>query len=205
MRDSKGNRKYLNEKERSRFFRKALELEDPARCAFALLLFFTGCRISEGLSLTGDRVDQSDGCVVLRTLKQRKDNAFRSVPVPNELIMNLLKSSLDGGNGQLWNLSRTSAYRLIKGVMISAKIEGAQASPKGLRHGFAIACIEKDVPLPTVQKWLGHSRIETTAIYLEIVGKEERKFAKRLWPRGFDGKTTCEGHQSESISDRETV
>jgi site-specific recombinase XerD len=53
--------------------------------------------------------------------------------------------------------------------------------PKGLRHAFAIACLDKGLPLNMVQKWLGHSSIETTAIYANAVGKEERKLAAKLW------------------------
>jgi integrase/recombinase XerD len=56
--------------------------------------------------------------------------------------------------------------------------------PKGLRHGFVVACIGQNIPLTTVQKWLGHSRLETTAIYLSVAGEEEREFAKRLWAQG---------------------
>jgi integrase len=65
--------------------------------------------------------------------------------------------------------------------MVQAQIVGAMASPKGLRHGFAIACIGKSIPLPTIQKWLGHARLETTAIYLGASGEEERTLARRLW------------------------
>lgn len=65
--------------------------------------------------------------------------------------------------------------------MEKAGVSGGMASPKGLRHGFAVACLTQNIPLPTVQKWLGHDRLETTAIYLEVSGNEERELAKRLW------------------------
>jgi integrase/recombinase XerD len=29
--------------------------------------------------------------------------------------------------------------------------------------------------------WLGHARLETTAIYLDVSGEEERDLAKRFW------------------------
>jgi len=32
-----------------------------------------------------------------------------------------------------------------------------------------------------MQKWLGHARMETTAIYLKVSGDKERELAKRLW------------------------
>jgi integrase len=34
-----------------------------------------------------------------------------------------------------------------------------------------------------MQKWLGHARIETTAIYANAVGPEERAIASRMWDR----------------------
>jgi len=36
------------------------------------------------------------------------------------------------------------------------------------------------VPLNLIQRWMGHSRIETTAIYANAVGDEERALAKRM-------------------------
>lgn len=82
---------------------------------------------------------------------------------------------------RIWNFGRTTGWKIVKECMVSAKLEGIKATPKGLRHGFAIACISESVPLPTVQKWLGHSRLETTGIYLDYVGDDERALAKRIW------------------------
>ena len=70
---------------------------------------------------------------------------------------------------------------VVKSVMEAAGIVGSQACPKGLRHGFGIACAEKNVPVSLIRQWLGHASIETTMIYLDAVGKEEREFAKRTW------------------------
>jgi len=62
-----------------------------------------------------------------------------------------------------------------------AGLNGVKATPKGLRHGFAITCISEGIPLPTLQKWLGHARLETTAIYLDFVGEDERRLAEKIW------------------------
>ena len=32
-----------------------------------------------------------------------------------------------------------------------------------------------------IQRWLGHARLETTAIYLDVHGEEERELAMRVW------------------------
>ena len=65
--------------------------------------------------------------------------------------------------------------------MLTAGIEGCQAVPKGLRHGFGVTNAESNVPMATTQKWLGHARLETTAIYQQVNGKEERAIASRVW------------------------
>ena len=65
--------------------------------------------------------------------------------------------------------------------MDAAGLSGIKATPKGLRHGFGIACNQKEVQLNMAQKWLGHANIKTTAIYSNAVGQEERKVAERLW------------------------
>jgi integrase/recombinase XerD len=94
--DRHGNRKYLNAAERLRFYEAAIALPDPHDRAFCLTLFYTGCRISEALHLTRGDVDQADGALIFRTLKQREKERFRSVPVADELLK--LLASLEGND-----------------------------------------------------------------------------------------------------------
>ena len=64
--------------------------------------------------------------------------------------------------------------------MLEADIIGVRGCSRGLRHGFAVHAVNK-APVTMVKKWLGHSNLETTAIYLDIVGAEERKVAEKIW------------------------
>lgn len=179
-----GGRKYLNQSEREAFFRVVETDPDPAGKAFCLTLFFTGCRISEALNLTVDLVDLTEKALVFRTLKRRGKDHFRSVPIPDTLAVQFRQLlTTRPSDGLVWEMSRTTAYRLIKHHLAVAGIHGVKASPKGLRHGYAVACVSRNVPLTTVKKWLGHARLETTAIYLDVIGDEERELAKRLWKR----------------------
>ena len=183
MFDRQGNRKYLNGMERRAFLRAAGKEPDALRRAFCLTLFNTGCRISEALNVTAERLDLANRAVVFETLKRRKTGHFRAVPIPDPLVELLREIIPAQPSARVWNFSRPTAYRLIKDCMVRAGIAGGMASPKGLRHGFAVACLAQKIPLPTVQKWLGHARMETTAIYLEVSGDEERELAKRLWTK----------------------
>ena len=65
--------------------------------------------------------------------------------------------------------------------MQAAGLDGVQACPKGLRHGFGVAAVSAGIPLNMVQKWLGHAQLSTTAIYADAVGAEEQSIAARMW------------------------
>ncbi len=65
--------------------------------------------------------------------------------------------------------------------MEEAGIEGVQGSPKGLRHGFGVRATQKTRNPRLVQKWLGHTSLETTTIYMDIIGQEERSAALQMW------------------------
>ena len=180
--DRNGDRKYLNAAERDAFFKALDGSLTPHQNALCCLLLFTGCRISEALNLTEKAIEQDDKTIVFQTLKQRANRTFRAVPIPQELLHSLDKLCASASEGErIWALSRMSAWRLVKKVMARAQIEGIKASPKGLRHGFAIACVTNGVPLPTLQKWLGHTKLETTSIYLDFVGEDERDIARKVW------------------------
>lgn len=179
--DPKGRRKYLTSAERRRFRTSTATLE-PVRRNFCLMLLYTGARISEVLELTAERIDVESKSIVIRTLKRRNDSTFRAVPLPDDFLKTLRKMSESlSPEDRLWTFSRKTGYRTVKAVMKKAGVSGIPASPKGLRHGFGVACVEANVPLPTIAKWMGHSTIETTAIYLDVIGKEERGLAGRTW------------------------
>ncbi len=185
--DRNGLRKYLTPLEAVRF----LDVADTLRSDLAALcgvLHWTGCRISEALELGPNRVDLECARVVLRTLKRHHrgqvsaDAAqhFRIVPVPSELIEQLARLT-PSDEGLYWPCSRQSAWRLIKWTMEAADISGIHACPKGLRHHFGLMAISAGVPLSLLQRWMGHAKVETTLLYLEMMAAEERGFAERMW------------------------
>ena len=187
--DQHGHRKYLIASERDAFLAVARTAE-PETETFCLMLAYTGARISEVLNLTADRFDIASGLVVFETLKRRKRGLFRPVPVPQKVLRQIttvhgFSGSTHGMNGaadeRLWPWCRTTAWHRVKEVMADAGIEGPQASPKGLRHAFGVLGLQSGVPLNLISRWLGHARLETTAIYAEAVGEEEKAIAQRFW------------------------
>ncbi len=187
---NEGKRKYLTPDERAAFLKAAAEHPRREVRSFCEILAFTGCRISEALALTPSAVDLSAKTITFKTLKQRGRLTFRSVPVPDELINTLdlahgiRKASRRKGRGveqPIWNWSRVYGFRQVKAVLDQASIEGPHASPKGLRHAFGILAAAKTRNPRLVQKWLGHRSLETTTIYMDAVGAEEREAASAMW------------------------
>lgn len=186
--DVQGRRKYLTADERAAFLRAAEQAPRETR-TFCLLLAYTGCRISEALTLTADRVDLANGTIVFESLKKRRDGIYRAVPVPPAVIdaldlvhdLKALQRRPQASKTQLWPWSRPTAWRRVASVMRAAGLTGPQASAKGLRHGFGVQAVSVGIPLNMVQKWLGHAQLSTTAIYADAVGAEEQQIASRMW------------------------
>lgn len=198
--DLRGSRKYLNREERYQLLRVLERISDPLRRSFCLTLYHTGCRISEALNLTAERIDTTEGVIVFETLKRRKRGHFRAVPIPHALAL-LLADQIKAAppDALVWEFSRVTGWRLVTQCMAQAGVSGAMAAPKGMRHALAVACLTSDVPITTVQKWLGHARLETTAIYLGVSGAEERRFAERVW-EGIDSERDLQRCLTPTVS-----
>ena len=180
-----GARKYLDAAERDRFIAAARGMPASLR-TLCLTLVLTGCRISEALALSSASLFPSEGVIAFRSLKKRTRGVIvREVPVPSWLVAELgalAGAPDDAGFRRLWPWGRVRAWQLVKSVMAAVRIgPGPHASPKGLRHGFGMHAVRSGVPLNLVQRWLGHARMETTAIYLQAVGEEERQMASWMW------------------------
>lgn len=180
-----GQRLYLSKEERDRFEFFAKK-EKRTVMTLALVLLYTGCRISEALNIKFKHIDIINKSIIIESLKKRQKGVFRSIPIPDSLIeyLELVHeiSRCKRKDNFLWKIKRNTAFLQMKKIFKNAEIHGANANPKGLRHSFGVYAIaEKKIPLNMVQKWLGHAQITTTAIYANALGEEERKIASRMW------------------------
>lgn len=185
--DRSGRRKYLNTSERTDAI-AAMTALPTDKALFALTLAWTGARVSEVLALGPESFQIERQLVTIRTLKRRRHSA-REVPIPKELALALdshfgltrHQRADPHVNSRLWPWHRVTAWRIVKSAMKDARVVGTRSSPRGLRHGFGIGALQAAVPLNLVQRWLGHARMSTTAIYADASGPEELAFASRFW------------------------
>lgn len=193
--DSDRQRLYINAEERRRLLAASVRFLPVVR-SLCLVLTYTGCRISEALRLQRQHFDLDAMVVSVPTLKRRSVFVMREVPIPENVMLEIAsihlfsRQSAIGHADYLWHennglpINRSTAYRHIKSVMLSAGIKGVHASPKGLRHGFGVQATRARIPLHMVQKWMGHSSMATTSIYATVAGPEERELANAMWLHG---------------------
>ena len=146
----------------------------------AALLFLVqwraGLRVSEALALEVRDLSLDSGLPTIH-VRRGKGAKPRIVPVHPELH-SALASSLQFGNiaqgDRLIKASRSTADRWIRTA--KAKAEGAGAIQAGrrisshtLRHSYARHLLVNGIPINYLSRWLGHSSIQTTLIYLELV------------------------------------
>ena len=88
-----------------------------------------------------------------------------------------LASSL---TGELRPLGPRDLQRIIKAISLRAGVDGNH--PHAFRHTFATHMLEGGADLRTVQLFLGHADISSTAIYTHPSGKFMRETMKRCHP-----------------------
>ena len=139
------------------------------------LLYSSGLRIGELLSLELRDIDIDRRQVFVRNSKGRKDRmvvlAESFIPLFQNYYMTYRPKQyfVEGPNNTQYH--STSVRSFLKRSCTLARI-AKRVTPHTLRHSYATHLIENGVGLRHVQDLLGHSRPETTMIYTHIAQKD---------------------------------
>ncbi|OHF36428.1 site-specific tyrosine recombinase XerD [Corynebacterium sp. HMSC074A01] len=155
------------------------------------LLYATGARVSEVLSLNVDDVHDTEGVITVTG----KGNKQRLVPVGSHAqaavgayLVRVRPAFATGKSHALFlntrggALSRQSAWTVLKQAARRAGIE-KDISPHTLRHSFATHLLEGGADVRTVQELLGHSSVTTTQIYTHVTAANLREVWQQAHPR----------------------
>ena len=163
---------YLEASEVNALIRTA---NDPRARLLMLEQWRAGLRVSEALALevADISLDTDNPTIRVRSDKGRK---ARVVPVHPELAA-AFRMALSYGSvqqGKLIDVSRMTAWRWVQAAVLKAEQLGAIPPGKKigthtLRHSYARHLLMHGVPINYLSRWLGHSSIQTTLIYLELV------------------------------------
>jgi site-specific recombinase XerD len=151
--------------------------------AIIVVLWRGGLRIQEALDLTESDLDARRGSILVRAGKGNKrrevgmdpwawsDHLAPWVACRTQLPLGPLFCVLDGATrGRPWSATAVRAelrrYALAAGVR-------RRFAPHQLRHAHAVELAREGVPLPVIQRQLGHSYVSTTSVYLQGINTEE--------------------------------
>jgi len=145
-----------------------------------LFLRYTGARLNEvlGINDTTD-IDFRNNEVKIATLKQKKQ-IFRIVPIHTKAISELMLylSQYPYMKGKIFKITDRGFQLGFKNVCQIAKIPLELSHPHILRHTRAIELLRSGVPVTIVKDLLGHSSLNTTAIYLRMSSQEAKMILK---------------------------
>ncbi|HCY76489.1 MAG TPA: hypothetical protein DHV28_11260 [Ignavibacteriales bacterium] len=140
--------------------------------------YYTGMRLNELLNMKWDWIDFNQNLIIIKNSDQflTKTKQERVIPI-HPRVDQILKSRFTLGKEKE---SHYVFYRVngvkLNGEFISKQFKkGAKAAKLNskihfhtLRHSFASALVQRKVDIYTVQKLLGHSKIQTTQIYSHL-------------------------------------
>lgn len=149
--------------------------------AIISMLVFTGMRRGELLALR-----LADVCEATRTVHIRsgKGGKGRVVPLAEEVLGPLarwLEVRPEGKTDALFTTTQgnrihpTRLQIIWRRVLGDSGIAREGVSLHTLRHSFATLLLRNGADLVTIQELLGHTRLDTTAVYLHLTGDDTRR------------------------------
>jgi integrase/recombinase XerD len=157
------------------------------------ILYATGTRVSELVSLRCEGVDLDMGYVVA----YGKGAKERIVPIGSRAVERLRHYQGDARqlllkgkdnpylftNSRGGRLTRQGFWKIIKKYGVLAGLR-SHLSPHVIRHSFATHLLEHGADLRAVQQMLGHADISTTQIYTHVNRERLRRMYHKFHPRG---------------------
>lgn len=159
-------------------------VKTPQNHAFLTTVYSCGLRLQEGLHLEVSDIDSDRMMIHVHRGKGAKD---RYVPLPHATLGLLRRYWVTHRNAQLLfpalgrngkgakECTTPMAKSSVQGAFRSAKFEAGirkkSVSIHTLRHSYATHLLEAGVNLRVIQRYMGHTQLETTMVYLHLTRK----------------------------------
>ena len=161
------------------------------------MLYSTGMRVSElcGLPLKAVLVSKKEAVDDYKFITIRgKGQKERIVPLRKDVVLELqeyIKLTAKKGQKYLFEndkngapITRRMVGIILKQAAILADLNPEKVSPHKIRHSFATHLLQKGLDIREIQELLGHSSIDTTAIYAKIDTKKAKEVLEKYHPLG---------------------
>jgi len=150
------------------------------------LLFSTGMRVSELVSLDRDTIDLSkeefsvrgkgEKVRVVFLSSRSRETLKRYLDMRDDMEESLFVGISRKGSSRL---SSRSIERIVKHYAVGAGIT-KKVTPHVIRHSFATDLLEEGADIRSVQALLGHASIATTQVYTHVTDKHLRNIHKQF-------------------------
>ncbi len=195
IKKAKGNTKpitYLSEEEKEKLL-KAIEVDNTPfhrlrDLAIMKLFLSTGIRVSELINLKIQDIEfHSKGLSYIYI--SRKGGNEAQLPINKKCeyaIKTYLAKRKDITSPYLFlskndnQLDANSIYALVKNYLSKAGIHKRKYGPHILRHTVGVSLRRQGTDIATIQQILGHKKLETTAIYLNVEPQDLEKAVQLL-------------------------
>jgi site-specific recombinase XerD len=149
-----------------------------------------GLRVSEVAALKVDDIDSTRMLIRVEQGKGRKDRNAMLSPQLLELLRLWWREgkrrNVMPPHGWLFPgrsaVEPVSTRQINRAVHEAAEVAGIRkrVTPHTLRHSFATHLLERDVDIRVIQVLLGHSKLDTTALYARVATKTIRSITSPL-------------------------
>ena len=155
------------------------------------VMYATGIRVSELISLDIDHVNLDSGVIKCQSGKKS-----RAIPLYPEALKALtayikeVRSFLVAAPAERAlfvnisgaRMSRQGFWKILKHYQAAARID-KEITPHTLRHSFAVHLLENGADLGSVQELMGHSDISSTQMYTQMVDQHLKQVYARCHPK----------------------
>ena len=170
---------------------KLINAFDYRNKAMLELLYGTGLRVSELVSITVNNIDFTNSIIRL----VGKGDKERIIPIGEysmyylNLYMDVRHSLVKGYNDEALflnnhgrKMTRQGFFKILK-KLLAEKNLNTDVSPHTLRHSFATHLLSGGADLKSIQEMLGHANIKTTKIYTHVSNNKVESDYKTYHPR----------------------
>ena len=155
------------------------------------VMYATGIRVSELISLDIDHVNLESGIIKCQSGKKS-----RAIPLYPEALKALtayikdVRSFLVAAPSERAlfvniggaRMSRQGFWKILKHYQMSARIE-KEITPHTLRHSFAVHLLENGADLGSLQELMGHSDISSTQVYAQMINNKLKSVYEKCHPK----------------------
>ncbi len=159
-----------------------------------LIIRYTGAKLSEVLNLAPETaIDFEQKSIFFQSKNEMEEG--RNVPIPEQICVEIAESiailKTQKGDVPLFHLDagfvRRKFYECAEACGLPKELSG----PEAIRRARAIELMQSDIPLPVVQRMLGHATPNLTTAHVAFSSEEMQAVAKRFVQKELNQKTSA--------------